>query len=445
MERPDVRGVDTVSSGFLAAIPKCLRTRIPRVEPAPTGSAVLSRRRDGFIWTGRQELLSDFVFFPLNAHTLFTAYLRVLHNRVAISSPVFSRRQLWTGWSHPTYPIREGGKRIVRTRLVADHRLPIMRSPLLSGVPEFLRVDPVALDLVTAVREAFGDQACLETLRRVSLPKTERDDSVRILVSDQGGLPLGILFRSPSMYPQFAQRIANRTRLAKAALPEALGRHVVSVLAVGESSGLTYVALPVLEPLRMSGPVWFLQRHFLRPVLLKWLREVTRATVKLPSREEIESGFARPLARLAECEAMPAHVRRGAERAADRIAKGLWIPRHVLTHTDFWQGNLLLPGEWRIHRFGSSDFVVIDWAGAVVCGYGFVDLVRFSRSFRVHRARFKREVAEHCKLVECAPEDACGAYLAFAGYMLDRLEEFPLHRHVAQVESCYSHLTECLG
>ena len=85
-------------------------------------------------------------------------------------------------------------------------------------------------------------------------------------------------------------------------------------------------------------------------------------------------------------------------------------------------------------------FVIIDWPGCRFDGHAIYDLVRLSSSVGASRRNFAREVAGHCRLLECEPVDAIGYHLAAVGSIGLDLEYYSPKRYRNMVERTSEYL-----
>jgi len=238
-------------------------------------------------------------------------------------------------------------------------------------------------------------------------------------------------------------RGTERARQAKQALGPELGRVILDPLVEGELDGLTFSILPYCAPFSSSPWIWRWQRLTLRPALLRWLREVVRATAISPEDRKIEEGFAVPLERLARMPAVSASLRAAAAQARERLAKRHFSPRQVLMHGDLWKDNLLIDqrgAKGRAHASVHDSFVVIDWPGSTLAGYPIYDLLCLADSIGLRGRRFRDEVDIHARILGCEPMDVRTHLLAALAHTALHLEHFPVERFAQLADACLQRL-----
>jgi hypothetical protein len=281
----------------------------------------------------------------------------------------------------------------------------------------------------------------------LSAPGKIEDGIKVLLIRDSARQPRAVILVSSPAAPNMVERAMRRARLAKSILGNFGGAHILDPVTEGKTDGLTYAVLPYCRPLSDSRPVWWIQRAFLLPSLLAWLRRATECTARELNPDSVDQRFGEPLRRLATLQLLGARMRAAASRALERLEADAWTPRFVLMHGDFWKGNVLTrPASASVERRAWQEgFVIIDWAGSEVEGYAIYDLVRLSESMRVHPRRIREEVEKHCRLLSCVPADARSYLLAALGHIALHLEHFPLFRYVQMAESSFATLERALG
>jgi aminoglycoside phosphotransferase (APT) family kinase protein len=135
-------------------------------------------------------------------------------------------------------------------------------------------------------------------------------------------------------------------------------------------------------------------------------------------------------------------LRKLAERAVERLDAGAWHPRRVLTHGDFWLGNVL-EGRHALTEPGHQPwerFSVIDWAGSRTDGLPIYDLIRLSMSVRLSPRALRSEVESHCRALACPVSDAPFYLAASLGEIGQNLNHFPVQNYVRMADSCLREL-----
>jgi len=256
------------------------------------------------------------------------------------------------------------------------------------------------------------------------------DATLKMLIRDRSHRPRLVLLCSSPVAPDLVKRNVERAALAKQALGAA-GEAVLTASHAGEFNGISFAAFPYCTPLR-DGWAWRLQRCYIRPAVLRWLQDATAATVRPADVETIKSNFTLPLEYLESLKPMPGAIREMAAGALKRLDHGSWLPHSCLMHGDLWKGNLLLSP----HASDKPRFVVIDWPGSLLQGYGIYDLIRLADSLGVRGRKLHSHIASHCQLLQCDLTDSKSHLLAALAHIAMHLENFPLPRYISMSRHC---------
>lgn len=299
-----------------------------------------------------------------------------------------------------------------------------------------LQNEGFALELSHAAAPYVGSGRVLESFGE---PKTLQDATSTFLVRDDVGNPELVILCSAAGGLEGVARAVKRARATVAALGTELGSAVLLPLQEGQLDGRSFAIFSYCTPLVESGPRWWIQRSVVRPRLVRWLLDASRATVKAVPTERLGPGVAQPLENMIADEGHPPDLRALAEEALRALHDGQWIPKHVFTHGDLWVGNVLIdqrsPGGSRFGRF-----VIIDWAGAQVQGYPYYDLLRLACSFALSGKDFFRALRKYDAALGYRSHEGRYAFAAAAAELGQRLEHWPRKTYLSTIERCYQKL-----
>ncbi len=302
--------------------------------------------------------------------------------------------------------------------------------------------------LYKSLHEALGAHANIGEISMFGQPKGVKDETTKFLIKDQKGRKIAVALCSSPASPKIVARGVESSRLAQQQVGSDLETHILGALCEKEVGGLSYAILPYCQPLSDSRLLWYAQRFLLRPCLFKWLTSVTEATVTQVNSDEIEENFIVPLQHLVELEMITDGVRAGALDTLERLAKSSWHPCHTLMHGDLWKGNVLIApsslGSLE-NRPWKERFVIIDWPGSMIKGYGIYDLIRLAQSFKLGKKQLREQVNAHCQILDCEFTDARCHLLAALSYRGMYLENFPVSRFAKIADSCLKTLAEVGG
>jgi len=275
---------------------------------------------------------------------------------------------------------------------------------------------------------------------RLPLPKLVDDYCEKFVALDRDGRPAAFVAVSPAGHLESVREAAGMARAIRERLGEALGTAVLVPWFVGELQGRSYSITPYCQPVssgRLSGQ-W--QRLRLARPILRWLEEVTQASMRDISDTDAE--VRQPLAALAEHARSDDRTRLAAKVALDELDRGSWRPRGVVAHNDLWWGNFVRRPSG---DHGTVPFYVIDWAGGSLDGMPIYDLVRVADSLRLGSERFRRILRSHCSMLGCRPEQSLHYLCVTFGRLLRNLGEWPEEQFVATARSCLRSVEDALG
>lgn len=297
-----------------------------------------------------------------------------------------------------------------------------------------------------SLHQVLGDRASIGEILMFGQPKGVKDETKKFLIKDNKNQKIAVALCSSPVSPKIIARGVESSCLAKQIVGSELGYHILGTLCEGEIGELSYAILPYCQPLSNSRLLWYAQRFLLRPSLFKWLTGITEATVTQVNSDAIEENFVLPLRHLVELELITDRVRAGALDTLERLAKGRWHPCHTLMHGDLWKGNVLIaPSSLGENRPWQERFVIIDWPGSMVKGYGIYDLIRLAQSFKLGKKQLREQVNAHCEILDCEFTDARCHLLAALSYRGMHLENFPVSRFAEMADSCLKTLAEIGG
>lgn len=300
--------------------------------------------------------------------------------------------------------------------------------------------EPVDAALHEHLRHEFATRLQLRTRSVTQLYRGVLADSPQVLVVTTNERPLVVMY-SARARPFSALAAACNAGAARASLGARAADRVVETLFTGALGGRTYSVHPLLHHTASTCPLWFVQRMALRRAVFGWLREVACSTRAIVVPQDGDRLLLDGLAAVDASPGMPCHVRQRSRQAAARLQHGAWVPSTCLMHGDLWKGNILLKGR----GLNPGDFALIDWAGATLHGFPFVDLVCSADSLRAPPAQLLREMEWHASAMECDRQDACGYLLAWTGSLLRKHDAFPEHRIAELACSCLRSLDRAMS
>ncbi len=120
------------------------------------------------------------------------------------------------------------------------------------------------------------------------------------------------------------------------------------------------------------------------------------------------------------------------------LETGAFKPTNVIQHGDFWQGNILLNRGWPLKGCQDESFSIIDWGGANLKGYPYIDLLRFSLSIPRGKAVTKKRLIKYSRFCGFSVEEILYYVCAHIGHLGLNRHEFPLDRYVRSMEDLFA-------
>lgn len=241
--------------------------------------------------------------------------------------------------------------------------------------------------------------------------------------------PLCLLHISPASAPNAAARSAEAATSIRRQLDSRLGNVIIKPIIQGRVGDRSYVVVPWFSELSH----WRIWRRWqswcLRGPLLAWLREANETLVRqatFPAADE----FKRALQHLRAWVGAQSELAEPIHRALERLDHGHWQPRHTFDHNDLWLGNIL------ITKSTPYPFIIIDWGGANLAGFGIYDLLRVCASLRLRADAVRSELVAHARALMCDLDDTAGHLLAALGHL-------HLCRNHLSEERCYQITKSC--
>ncbi len=313
--------------------------------------------------------------------------------------------------------------------------------PSTPGIPDEGRGTAIEAGLLRLSRDPVCEPlGPIVRVRQLTGVKDPIDTTDKFVLENGRRRPRGFVLVASDASPHLVARAIRALDAARRALGPLAGQAVLAPVHHGYIEGRSFAIFHYYRPMSEDGLLGRWHRLRVREDVLRWLRDVIRLTCHAPTADE-DASFSEALRGLIDDAQVSGPVRRRAEQAAERLQSGLWRPCHVLAHNDLWKGNLLLAGSGRDAEYR---FLVVDWAGAQVDGYGIYDLIRVDESLRLPRRRLRQELSAHCELLDCPMQDAWSHLLSALGNLARNLDHFPRETFLAMADRCCRRLEAVL-
>jgi hypothetical protein len=250
-----------------------------------------------------------------------------------------------------------------------------------------------------------------------------------------------VLFVSNEKFPSMVNRAVSRIQDARSVLTGQPKDVAEMPIDHGSWEGVSYALWLYRFPLSTNRLIVFAQKHLLAPKVLAWLTLIAQQTQQNSlTSNDLRENFFEPLRVLSSRLELGTTLTRASKIAIDRITSGDFRPVHVLQHGDLWRGNVLIKGSLELLNPLENGFIVIDWGGARVSGYPFIDLLRFSMSCNMSPKTTASHIHSMREIVRCEPVDVVSYVLCALGKLYQELEQFPERSFIKLGESLINHL-----
>lgn len=215
---------------------------------------------------------------------------------------------------------------------------------------------------------------------------------------------------------------------------ERLAKNLLIPLEIGESNGLTYSISAYHRPLYKTFIAKQMDLWRIRQLLINWVIDVAAVTKKPATTDEINDSFKKPLLALSLASGLKQEYKSVALQAIEAINQNNWQPCFVCAHNDLWLGNVLSSHE--------TEFLLIDWDGAMLKGYAFYDLMRVVSSLMTSKSDFKYAFQQYCNVMGCNSKDAQYYLISAFAYLYSDLGGWQYDRFLLLLDDCMLRLSK---
>lgn len=306
-------------------------------------------------------------------------------------------------------------------------------TPIVEDIAAYFREPLERMRATLREETAAGKESCAPEVA---------DRTRKLVAVDSGGRAVAMVLCSPERFPEVIARSVRRASEARQCLGESLGSVVLQPIAAGELCGVSIAMMPWCRGFSQQLGSRAVHRACLVPQVVSWMCQVSSrfAGSTVPPEECIKC-----LQFYEMTASMPRSIQEDAGVAIRRIELGLWKPKRMLDHNDFWIGNLLRASTRATGQPRGRRFVVIDWGGSNTHGFGFYDYVRLCRCRNVGHSAMTQGIVRLCESMGIELQDSMGQMLASLGWLGSNRDQFPIDRYVNVVRCCWDSMRRVAG
>lgn len=280
------------------------------------------------------------------------------------------------------------------------------------------------------------DLDSLRSLRRQNLNTEVGDSSAVFRVDGFSPADDSIIIISNNRFPNFVSEAVGRTVLVAKKLESQLSERVLSPSVAGTHGLQSYAFWPRHMAIADNRVLKRIQILSVYKGVFQWLGDMAQTT-RLPVSlgEDLKRQYTDPLTYLINQDFISAAIKGIATQVLSAMQDNTFRPVSVVQHGDFWYGNILLEKSWPLPLHTPKPFFIIDWAGANVHGYPYVDPLRFLMSI----GKRDNEILHFLDLygTKCGLpiNDVLSYVCAYIGHLGMNRNEFPLDRYLKLIDT----------
>ncbi len=193
------------------------------------------------------------------------------------------------------------------------------------------------------------------------------------------------------------------------------------------------------RPMSKNRVVQRIQKRTIEKSLTQWLCELYHCTsITDVDDKNLRDSYLEPLKYVTQEAAFSDALRECAVATISEIDRKEFRPVVTVQHGDFWLDNILLHQTWPRSNGKAYPHFVIDWGGANLRGYPFVDLLKYSISATANKKRISAGFHTYCHQCGLPPEAVVKYICASIGWLgLNRLN-FPKDRYILSSELLFN-------
>ncbi len=293
------------------------------------------------------------------------------------------------------------------------------------------------IDLVQKENQKLGNKYLTDNFSLLAKPKFKEQvkDSTSIFkINGREPRDDSILTLSNNHFPESVYEAIEKVEMITSIVGPRLSNNILRPSSTGIFRNRSYAFWPIKKIISNNKINRKIQIQSVHSQVFQWFCDMSSISrLAINSDVNLSRQYIDPLIFLVDKKYIPKSIKTIANVTLRALDTNNFVPVSVAQHGDLWHGNILLEKTWPYSLCSPVPFFIIDWGGANVQGYPYVDQLRYLKSID----KGDRAVAKHlsiyskcCSLSEC---DIVNYTCAYAGHLGMNRGEFPIDRYLALV------------
>lgn len=281
--------------------------------------------------------------------------------------------------------------------------------------------------------------ASLSWISRPNFKEQVADAALIFKIKGINGKDDAVFIVSNSDFPDFVQLAAKKAEKISTLVSAEVSSAILHPKFSGSIGKQSFSVYPMLLPISQNRLICAAQKYSIKKSVYKWIADLCISSQRsITSIDDMNEFYIKPLSYICEESQFSDAFRKAAERTMSSIKTKQFIPICCIQHGDFWLGNILLNRDWpKVNAYGNK-FSVIDWGGANINGYPFIDLLRYTTSSTRSRPALFRNLQDYSRYCSIPPDKVIDYVCAGIGWLGLNRNEFPFDRYIHLGEKLFS-------
>lgn len=312
-----------------------------------------------------------------------------------------------------------------------------------------MKIENYIVEIVEQAGERLNrgfDTASLSALPRPVYNKDVSDSAGIYTINGKSRRHDSVLFVSNPKHPAFVSEAVAKIALVCKAVSPQIRAAILQPDFHDFFGAQSFAVFPRLQPMSGNKLVRGIQKRHIEKSINGWLGDLSNETIRpVASGGEMQEFYIEPLTYLIDESQISDELRQLARTTLAAIHAQEFQPVCVIQHGDFWLDNILLNRGWPFGGRDGHSFWVIDWGGANLKGYPFIDFLRYALSATRSKKRIADSLNDYCARCGIPPNRLVNYVCANIGWFGLNRNNFPMDRYVSSSEKLYQSAKRLIG